>query len=77
MQRGQSLKEKFTITSDDFEGLVDAIMAKRRMMQLWQSEELTWPEAVAKYALEQGVSEVHAAERVEDMEVLTGIRLER
>lgn len=77
MHGSQAVKEKFTITSDDFEGLLDAIMAKRRMMQLWQSEELIWSEAVAKYAHEQGVSVMHAEERVEDMELLTGIRLER
>ena len=65
------------VVAEDFEGLIEVIEAKRRMMTQWKSDGVIWAAAVVKYAGEQQVSVEHAAERVDDMELLTGIRLER
>lgn len=70
-------KGHMQFVAEDFEGLIEAIEAKRRMMTRWKGDGVIWAAAVVKYADEQQVSVEHAAERVDDMELLTGIRLER
>jgi predicted dienelactone hydrolase len=63
--------------AEGFELISEAMQAKKRLMCGWQEEGLNYTAATLRYATEQKVSTAVAAERVEDMEVLTGVRLER
>jgi len=75
----QSMRKKRVqrVTVEDFEALIEAVEAKKRMMQQWKSEGVSYAAAVVRYASEQGVTMNRAAESLDDMEVLTGVRLER
>jgi D-serine dehydratase len=62
---------------EDFEGLTEAIDAKRRLMERWRDKGVCYQAAVIEYAHEYSVTVERGVQAVNDMEVLTGIRLER
>jgi hypothetical protein len=68
---------KSVMLAEGFEGMAEALEAKRRLMTLWKGDGLDFTAAVLRYADEFSVPTGKARERVEDMELLTGVRLER
>lgn len=70
-------KRPQSATVDDFEQVRENLLAKRHMMQGWRNDGVSYPSAVIRYSVEQRVSVEIAQMRIVEMEILTGIILER
>jgi hypothetical protein len=71
------MQPKSVMFAEGFEALAEAMEAKVRMMRAWKALGMDYTAAVLRYADEFGVDTIRAAQRIDDMELLTGIRFER